>query len=280
MDDQEIKNWYKPVPLTFDENSEQKPCFTAYGSQSTEKHAQAEREKSVLQALYFNLETTPNTPAEPDNPADSMKGSTSGTTFIPLEDKEADDSSYHDYTQEGWPEAKQNKVDQFASSFPSSFSLPPALSSLLATIETRGLESIIPSPGSLSQEDQSTLAAQTAALQKLGMIPGVDINPSFPPPMQSLPTSNANVNGIGMNNQAVAGAQHVPMQKPPVALDPFLGPNVPGFPPPVHNIPSNMSQHSPFGMAPPDHMQDNGFNNFNQHPIIRRRSHQLKKSWS
>merc|ERR1711881_746299 len=28
-----------------------------------------------------------------------------------------------------------------------------------------------------------------------------------------------------------------------------------------------MSQHAPFGMAPPDHMQDNSFNNFNQHPM-------------
>lgn len=272
MDDQEIKNWYKPVPLTFDEseNSDQKPCFNAYGSQSTEKLSQAEREKTVLQALYFNLETTPNTPAEPDNPSDSMRGSSNEMTFIPLEDKEADESSYHDYTQEGWPEANLNKLEnEYASSMASAFSLPPALSSLLATIETRGLESIIPSPGSLSQEDQSTLAAQTAALQKLGMIPGVDIIPSFPPPIQSLPTTNATGNGISMNNQPITGGHHVSMQKPPVGLDPFLGPNVPvpGFPPPVHNAPPNMSQHAPFGMAPPDHMQDNSFNNFNQHPM-------------
>ena len=40
-----------------------------------------------------------------------------------------------------------------------------------------------------------------------------------------------------------------------------------GFPPPGHNMPPNIPQHGPFGMMPPDHMQDNGFNNFNQPPM-------------
>ena len=268
VDEQEIANWYKPVPLTFDENSDQKPCFTAYGSQSMERNTQAEREKTVLQALYFNLETTPNTPAEPDNPTDSMKGSLNEVKLIPLEDKEADEGSYHDYTQEGWPDPKMNKLEhQYAASISSAFSLPPALSSLLATIETEGLENIIPSPGSLSKEDQSTLAAQTAALQKLGMIPGVDLDPTFPPPIQSLPTKNANGNAMALENPQVQKTHHMPVQKqPPLGLDPF---GVPGFPPPpVHNIPPNMNQQPPFGMAVPDHhMSDNGFNNFNQNPM-------------
>ena len=99
------------------------------------------------------------------------------------------------------------------------------------------------------------------------MIPGVDINPTFPPPIQSSPTTNATGNGMSMHNQPITGGHHVSMQKPPVGLDPFLGPNVPGFPPPVHNAPPNMPQHTPFGMAPPDHMQENSFNNFNQHPM-------------
>jgi len=196
-----------------------------------------------------------------------MRGLSNGAIIIPLEDKEADDGN--DYTLEGWPEAKMNKLDnEYAASLSSTFSLPPALSSLLATIETGGLESIIPSPGSLSQEDQTTLAAQTAALQKLGMIPGVDITPTFPPPVQTLQTANAPGNSMGMNNQAINGGHHMSMQKqPPVGLDPFGGPSVPGYPPPVHSIPPNMTQHAPFGMSTPDHMQDNGFNNFNQHPM-------------
>ena len=271
VDEQDVEHWYKPVPITFDENGDYKPCFKAYGSQSTEKNTQAEREKTVLQALYFNLETTPNTPAEPENAADSIKGSLNSAVLIPLEDKEADEGSYHDYTQEGWPDAKANKVEhQYAASISSAFRLPPALSSLLATIETGGLESIIPSPGSLSKEDQSTLAAQTAALQKLGMIPGVDLDPTFPPPAQAMASKRVNkptnVNGMG-DSQTQVGVNH-PMsiqKQPPMALEPF---GVPGFPPPqVHSIPPNMTQQTPFGMAPPNHMQDNGFNNFNHHPM-------------
>ena len=266
-DEQEILKWYTPVPLSFDENSDYKPCFTAYGLQSTEKAAQNEREKTVLQALYFNLETTPNTPSEPDNPSDSLRGMSNGATIIPLEDKDADEGSYHNYTQEGWPDAKANSADnEYAASISSAFSLPPALSTLLASIETDGLESIIPSPGSLSQEDQSTLAAQTAALQKLGMIPGVDINPNFPPPVTNLQSNNIAGNGMNMDNHAPPGGQHMPPQKP-LGIEPFVNHNMSGFPPPGHNVPSNMPQHAPFGMAPPDHMQDNGFNNFNQHQM-------------
>merc|ERR1712110_447297 len=108
-DEQETANWYKPVPLTFDENSEQKPCFTAFGNQST--------------------------PSEPDNATDIVRGLSNGVIMIPLDDKEADEGSCHDYTNEGWPEAKMNKVEnEYAANLSSAFSLPPALSSLLATI--------------------------------------------------------------------------------------------------------------------------------------------------
>ena len=263
-DEQETANWYKPVPLTFDENSEQKPCFTAFGNQSTEKNTQADREKTVLQALYFNLETTPSTPSEPDNATDIVRGLSNGVIMIPLDDKEADEGSCHDYTNEGWPEAKMNKVEnEYAANLSSAFSLPPALSSLLATIETGGLESIIPSPGSLSQEDQSTLAAQTAALQKLGMIPGVDLTPSFPPP---LPTAAPNGNGMPMNNQPPPRVQaHNGMQTQSEGLGAFGGPGITRFPPPMHSIPPNITQNAPFAMAPPQQMQDNGnFNSFGQ----------------
>ena len=263
-DEQETANWYKPVPLTFDENSEQKPCFTAFGNQSTEKNTQADREKTVLQALYFNLETTPSTPSEPDNATDIVRGLSNGVIMIPLDDKEADEGSCHDYTNEGWPEATMNKVEnEYAANLSSAFSLPPALSSLLATIETGGLESIIPSPGSLSQEDQSTLAAQTAALQKLGMIPGVDLTPSFPPPQ---PTAAPNGNGMHMNNQPPPRVQaHNGMQTQSEGLDAFGGPGITRFPPPMHSLPPNITQHAPFAMAPPQQMQDNGnFNSFGQ----------------
>jgi protein phosphatase 1 regulatory subunit 10 len=263
-DEQETANWYKPVPLTFDENSEQKPCFTAFGNQSTEKNTQADREKTVLQALYFNLETTPSTPSEPDNTTDIVRGLSNGVIMIPLDDKEADEGSCHDYTNEGWPEATMNKVEnEYAANLSSAFSLPPALSSLLATIETGGLESIIPSPGSLSQEDQSTLAAQTAALQKLGMIPGVDLTPTFPPPLS---TAAPNGNGMPMNNQPPPRVQaHNGMQTQSEGLDAFGGPGITRFPPPMHGLPPNITQHAPFAMAPPQQMQDNGnFNSFGQ----------------
>ena len=185
--------WYTPHRLTFSEDDNNKPCLTQEmaGGQSKEKAIQAERERTTLQALYFTKEMIPSNPGDPDNPVDMGLGRVGSNPpkNVPLEDKDADESSFHNYSNNPWPTPKVNKVDEQAN-LESHFSLPPALSSLLASIETTGLNSFLPSnPNNLSKEDQSTLAAQTEALQKLGMLPGVNMQPNFPPPMNQLPPS-------------------------------------------------------------------------------------------
>lgn len=189
-DSAHLLDWYKPVRLIVDNREPFVP-----GAKSKEKEVQAHREKGVLQALYFNREMTPNDPAEAEP---EMIKTNLQPSMIPLEDQENDGSnSDHSYQNNGWPEPKENQVSQQAS-LESQFSLPPALSSLLSSINKNGLEAIIPPPTALSKEEQDTLAAQTEAMKKLGILPqGVappaglnepppNIRPDFqrfPPPM-------------------------------------------------------------------------------------------------
>ena len=131
MDEKEVTlQWYTPVKYTFDE--EYKPCLTNPGGNSKEVQVQAKREAGVLQALYFNRDMTPSTPAEPDA-TETNRGMGEMPKPIPLEDKESDESSYQDYSKEGWPEPKVNQVDRH-NNIETAFSLPPALSNLLSTI--------------------------------------------------------------------------------------------------------------------------------------------------
>ena len=189
-EDQVLINWFKPVRIKVTNREPFEP-----GSGSKEKEIQANREKNILQVIYFNKAMTPANPTEADNiEINSVKSSQ--PAFIPLEDREADENSEYHYSEKTWPEPKENQVSQQAS-LESQFSLPPALSTLLNNIHKGGLESIIPNvnPQTLSKEEQDTLAAQTAAMKQLGILPApTEISqpppstifngppPSFPPP--------------------------------------------------------------------------------------------------
>lgn len=69
------------------------------GSKSLEKDIQFAREKSVLQALYFNKKMLPDSPAEPDPENYQIKD----PITIPIEDADNPD---HDFRNTPWPEPK------------------------------------------------------------------------------------------------------------------------------------------------------------------------------
>ncbi len=200
VEEEKALEWYRPLLVDVERKEPFEP-----GSKSEEKDVQKTREKNILQALYFNKAMTPPTPAEPD-PENQPK---TDPTFIPLEDVENGDESVEDYSSKEWLDPKVNAVDRQAN-IESTFSLPPALSNLLNSVN---LSSILPAPSQeLSQEEQDVLAAQTEAMKAMGMLPGIDVAPSFPPP--------------GPNQAPPPG------MPPPPGLPPPLGP--PPGPPPGH----------------------------------------------
>ena len=111
--------------------------FTA-GQNSKERSIQNDREKSVLQEIYFTREMTPDTPKEADPDSNSVKPGQ--PALIPAEDAEADENGVLHYGHKPWPTPKENEVSQQAQ-IASQFSLPPALSSLLSTYNKTGIES-------------------------------------------------------------------------------------------------------------------------------------------
>jgi len=115
----------------------------------------------------------------------------------------------------------------------------------LSTVGSNGLAGILPPPGSLSKEDQSMLAAQTEALQKMGILPGVNASPNFPPPVGGGPAAGMPLQGP-KNDMMMAGG-------PFVGGGGHQGDMVNNLPPPFIQGPPPMQQ-----------QQNNGFN---QQPI-------------
>jgi protein phosphatase 1 regulatory subunit 10 len=228
---QKLVSWYKPVPISV---TNREP-FTP-GETSKEKEIQLNREKNVLQVIYFSREMTPDTPKEAETEPNALKLTGTGQpAFIPLEDKEAgDENSEFAYVGKGWPDPKENQVSQQAN-LESHFSLPPALSALLGTINTDGLHAVLPPTSSLSKEEQDTLEAQTQALKAMGILPGIDIPPSFPPPANTSPPQQE-------------------QQQPAMGAAP---PGFNSFPPP--NMGAGFPVPPPFGGPPPGGRPPNGF---------------------
>ena len=212
MSDEDMSTipWYNPVPIKVTNREPFEP-----GQNSKEKEIQNDREKGVLQEIYFTREMTPDTPKEADPETNSMKSGQ--PIMIPTEDAEADVNGVMHYAHKPWPEAKENQVSKQAQ-MESQFSLPPALSSLLSSINKTGIEGIIPpNLNAMSKEEQDTLMAQTEAMKKLGMLPPVNNpQPAMNEPPPSIPPSDFRVPPPG-NNQ------------------PFNGPPPFGGPPPSQN---------------------------------------------
>lgn len=244
-EDERVEFWYTPKPINKDPDNEKKDdqVFVP-GHESTEKEAQAIREKSVLQALYFSPAMTPSNPTEPDHEPYMRRE----PTLIPLEDMAEDAEQPFDFRREGWPDAKVNQVDH-QNKLETTFSLPPALSNLLNSVNLQNI--LPPNPQQLSHEEQQTLAAQTEAMKALGILPGSDQAPppSFPPP--SAPNMNV-------------PPPKLQQQPPPFMAGPpgpsFDGPP-PGFPPPQMAPPPAFNQ----GFPVPPHTRP-GFQNFRGGP--------------
>jgi hypothetical protein len=220
-ENQAVNQWHAPRPFPF---AADKAQFVA-GAESEQKEAQLVRESSVLQAIYFSRDSTPATPAEPD-PEEVPRSL--NVMIVPLESPH-NDTEVCDYRSSGWIEPKTNVVDQFTDQA-SGFSLPPSLVDLLNKMG--GGMPQTPT-GSLSHEDSATLAAQTQAMKELGMLPGVNFTPSFPPPSSVPPPG---LLPAGPPPPAVLG-----MQPPPDFSQP------PNFVPrPLHPPPNGR-----FGGPPP-----------------------------
>ncbi|XP_052869079.1 serine-rich adhesin for platelets [Anopheles cruzii] len=95
------------------------------GSQSLERNIQHQRERIVLQALYFNKSMIPDSPFEAD-PIDTYQ--TADPVHIPLEDVTGNPDSVNDFTSMPWPDARSTPPHESAA-FNSPFfptDLPPA----------------------------------------------------------------------------------------------------------------------------------------------------------
>ena len=178
LQDEETDNdrWYKPNSITV----EGRQPFT-YGHNSKEKDIQFNREKTVLAAFLYTKETIPDTPSEPDA---AVLSSPNRAVQIPLDDLSDEGGTEQDYSSGGWPEPQTNQVDrQFT--LESELSLTPALSNILSTAGVSNIMSTFmppPAQAKLSTEELNILKAQTEAMAQLGIMPGVDIPPTFPPP--------------------------------------------------------------------------------------------------
>ena len=265
--------WYTPKKVLVTN----KEKFVS-GAKSLERDAQAAREKNVLQALYFSKEMTPPSPAEPD----AEQFIRQEPSAIPMDDQ-VGDVGVSDCSKNGWPQPKLNQVDQQAN-FESSFSLPPALSNLLNNVNLNSFLQQNQNPSAaaqqptsasgqpLSREEQDILNAQTEALKALGILPGVDVPPSFPPPIQQ--------------QQQQQQPQQQQQQQPPMARPPPNFNQPPpfdtNFPPPHHmNGPPPPPPFNPMSGPPPPHHHNhpppqhpNGFHghpppDFHQQPFGR-----------
>ncbi|XP_058451837.1 serine-rich adhesin for platelets [Malaya genurostris] len=80
------------------------------GVNSQEKRIQRDRERNVLQALYFNRHMIPDSPAEPDVEVYSI----SQPAHIPMDDVTGNPDSVNDFTTMPWPEPKSTPPHESA----------------------------------------------------------------------------------------------------------------------------------------------------------------------
>lgn len=81
---------------------------------SIEKDIQAEREKNVLQAIYFNRALIPDSPHEPDC---VITCQSNDPPVIPLDDVTGNPDAVHDFTNMAWPEPRGSPPSQGGNNF-------------------------------------------------------------------------------------------------------------------------------------------------------------------
>lgn len=80
------------------------------GVNSQERRIQQNRERTILQALYFNRHMIPDSPAEPDVEVYSI----SEPVHIPMDDVTGNPDSINDFTSMPWPEPKSTPPHESA----------------------------------------------------------------------------------------------------------------------------------------------------------------------
>ncbi|XP_077335086.1 serine/threonine-protein phosphatase 1 regulatory subunit 10 isoform X2 [Lithobates pipiens] len=207
------------------------------GSNSTEKHTQAEREMGILQELFLSKESVPDTPHEPDlEPYEPMP-----PKLIPLdEDCSMDDSSY----VESMDEIGGSQSPDLSSGA----KLPPVLANLMGSVGNPKSQTN-PLPGTMQEILTSIMGAQGNAKpedlmkqpdfsdkikQLLGSLQNQSQATPAPGPMSAS-------NGFPLPAPKNPPQQMPPHYPPPGPGGPFPGPHGPpggprmmGPPPPQH----------------------------------------------
>lgn len=121
------------------------PAF-AYGSKSREAKIQADRERTVLQAIYFSRSLVPDSPTEPDLEFHE----TTDPQVIPLDDLTGNPDAVNNFTDVPWPEPKSDNAvrSQFPTipniPFGPPFNAPPAAFKMVPGAPNWG--PIVPNP--------------------------------------------------------------------------------------------------------------------------------------
>lgn len=207
------------------------------GVNSQERNLQRNRERSVLQALYFNRHMIPDSPAEPDVEVYSI----SEPAHIPMDDVTGNPDSVNDFTSMPWPEPK---------------STPPHESAGFNSPFFPGSGNDFPpfgNPGSWDIPGSSTGPFS-------GMFPPGRIPPGVPPPNIGPPNGNPN-----MMRQMIIPPNMPPMVPPNMPPHPNMFNNnfaARGPPPPMqqHMNDRDLDDNFRNGPPPPPAWMNNGGN--------------------
>lgn len=206
------------------------------GVNSQERNLQRNRERSVLQALYFNRHMIPDSPAEPDVEVYSI----SEPAHIPMDDVTGNPDSVNDFTSMPWPEPK---------------STPPHESAGFNSPFFPGSGNDFPpfgNPGSWDIPGSSTGPFS-------GMFPPGRIPPGVPPPNIGPPNGNPN-----MMRQINIPPNMPPMVPPNMPPHPNMFNNFAarGPPPPMqqHMNDRDLDDNFRNGPPPPPAWMNNGGN--------------------
>ncbi|KAM5146321.1 serine/threonine-protein phosphatase 1 regulatory subunit 10 isoform 2-T2 [Mantella aurantiaca] len=219
---EEVVPWAPPRPLLLT------GTLVHMGSNSTEKHTQAEREMGILQELFLSKESVPDTPHEPDpepyEPAPPK--------LIPLdEDCSIDDGSFI--------ESMDQSGGSQSPDLTSGAKLPPVLANLMGSMGNSKSQTS-PLPGTMQEILTSIMGAQGNAKpedlmkqpdfsdkikQLLGSLQNQNQPPSAPGPGMPGPMSaNSGFPPLSPKNPPQQPPPHYP---PPGPGGPFPGPHGP-----------------------------------------------------
>ncbi|XP_041430159.1 serine/threonine-protein phosphatase 1 regulatory subunit 10 isoform X2 [Xenopus laevis] len=219
------------------------------GSNSTEKHAQAEREMGILQEIFLSKESVPDTPHEPD--PESYEPSP--PKLIPLdEDCSMDDGVY--------PESMDQSTESQSPDL-NGAKLPPVLANLMGSM---GSSKSPPNtlPGTMQEILTSIMGAQGNAKPE-DLMKQPDFSEKIKHLLGSLQNQNQNQGPPGPAGQGSQGPVNIgfppPSQKNHQPPPPHHQPPPPHYPPPGPNGPFQGPHGPPGGprmMGPPPPQRD------------------------